>query len=333
MKRKEEQQQAGGGDGHSLPYPPVVPFGEGWLPVGEGYEIYLERYGRQGGEPLLFLHGGPGSGLCRDQARLFDPARFEIIQFDQRGCGKSRPHGVLRGNETGALIRDIETLLDLFGYERVHLAGGSWGSALALAYGVRYPHRLASLLLYGVFLCRESELRALYYPGGLASQLFPDEFERFISLLEPESRSRPLEGYGGLFASFDEKKRQQALSQWTRLEKRLSRLVVEESELERELANPDYVLSHSLIENHYFRHGCFMDGDELLTAAAEAFAGLHVEIVSGQYDLICPPRTAWELHRALPHSRLTMVPAAGHSFRQPAIAHALAEAGRRLPVI
>jgi proline iminopeptidase len=234
-------------------------------------------------------------------------------------------------NDAARLLGDIRALLAHLKMSKIHLAGGSWGSTLALAFALEHPQMISSLLLYGVFLCRRKELEALYFPGGLAARLHPERFASFMELLPKDDRADPIAGYGRLFASPHRETRRRALDQWTRLEKSLSRLHVEEEELARELADPDFVLSHSLIENHYFRHGCFIDGEKMLQAARTRLNGLHVHIINGRLDLICPPQTAFELHRAIRGSKLEIVPMAGHSFREETIARAIIRAAAGLP--
>lgn len=311
-------------------FPPVEPCRTEFLQLSDGHEIYMECSGNPHGEPVLFLHGGPGSGSSADQRRLFDPKRFNIIQFDQRGCGKSRPHGSLENNTTNDLVGDILTLLDHLKLDKVHLAGGSWGSTLALCFANEHPNRLQSLLLYGIFLGRQSELQALYFPDGIARQLHPELFEQYLALLPVEDQQNPIEGYGRLFRNSDETIRNEALLMWTHLEKRLSRLVVDEDDLGAELADANFVLSHSLIENHYFRHNCFIDGDELLAALPDKLWDIPTYIIAGRYDLVCPIITAHELHKALPHSTMTIVPDAGHSFHEKGITDAFIQASDAL---
>jgi proline iminopeptidase len=321
---------------HSLRplYPPIEPFETGFLEVSKGHKLYYEVSGNPLGEPLMFLHGGPGSGSSPDTRRLFDPKRFKTIQFDQRGCGRSTPHGSLEDNSTSHLVDDINDLIDHLDTGPLHLAGGSWGSTLALSYGIKHPQNLRSLLVYGVFLCRPEELRGLYFPGGIAQQIYPDLFDEFLSLLPEDDRHDPIWGYSKLFLSIDREMRDRALLMWTRLEKKLSMVDVDDNDLQTELKNADYVLSHSLIENFYFRYHCFVDleGEHvLLTEAAYQLADIPVHIINGRYDLVCPLKTAYELHQALPHSTLTIVPMAGHSFREAGITDAIIRRAEELP--
>ena len=311
-------------------FPALTPYETAHLKVSDGHEIYFEVSGNPSGQPVLFLHGGPGTGSNPDQRRLFDPAGYRIIQFDQRGCGQSTPHGSLDHNTTDHLVEDMIALLDHLGVAKAHLVGGSWGSTLALAFGMQHPERLCSLLIYGIFLCRPSEFRALYFEGGVVSQIYPEIFQRYIELLPLDERKNPIKGYAKLFHSKDLEVRNEALYMWTLLEQQASRLIVDQHRLQGEMSNPDYVLSHSLIENHYFRHNGFWDGDEILQGI-EAKLGTHrVHIINGRYDLICPMVTAHELHTALPRSTLTIVPDAGHSFREPGIMDAIITASQEL---
>ncbi|MCP4932855.1 MAG: prolyl aminopeptidase [bacterium] len=311
-------------------FPPIDPYQTGSLKVLGGHELYFECSGNPDGQPILFLHGGPGTGSSPDTRRLFNHQRCNIIQFDQRGCGKSTPHGSLIENTTDHLVDDIIKLLNLLSIDQVHLAGGSWGSTLALAFAMTHPNRVRSILIYGIFLCRASEFKALYFEGGVVSQIYPEVFSSFIELLPNADRADPIKGYAKLFGSNNIELRNNALHMWTLLEQQASRLIVDQKRLQTEMANPDYVLSHSLIENHYFQQNGFLDGDQLLTVAGERLADIPTHIINGRYDLICPMITAHELNKAIPHSKLTIVPDAGHSFRDPGMCDVIIRASSKL---
>ena len=311
-------------------FPPIEPYETGFLKVFGDHNLYYECSGTKNGQPVLFLHGGPGTGSSPDTRRLFDPQQCNIIQFDQRGCGNSTPHGSLIDNTTDHLVDDMIKLLDELNIDKAHIAGGSWGSTLALAFAIAHPDRVHSLLIYGIFLCRSSEFKALYFQGGVVSQIYPEVFANFIEMLPPSDRADPIAGYAKLFHSQDIELRNKALHMWTLLEQQASRLVVDQKRLQSEMANPDYVLSHSLIENHYFQQNGFLDGDELLMIAGQKLADIPTHIVNGRYDLICPMITAHELHKALPHSVLTIVGDAGHSFRDPGMSDAIIRASHTL---
>ncbi len=311
-------------------HPPIGPFEAFELPVSDGHDLYVERSGKKGGDPIVFLHGGPGSGATPDHRRLFDPGRFEIVIFDQRGSGRSRPQGAVEGNDTGRLVADMEAIRDRFGYGRWRIAGGSWGATLALAYADAHPERVVGLALYGVFLCRPSELDAFYGPCGPAAALFPDAYADFLKPLPAAERADPIAAYGELFEKADGPRLEAALLAWTAYEKRLSRLVVAEDQLAAELADPAFVHAHSRIENWYFRNNGFIDGDALLARAGARLSGAPVEIVAGRYDMVTPPRTAWELSKAVPHARLVIAPSSGHSVKEKEVEAAFMAAIGRL---
>ncbi|CDO61467.1 Proline iminopeptidase [Candidatus Phaeomarinobacter ectocarpi] len=271
----------------------------------------------------MYLHGGPGSGFSTDITQLTDPEHYRIILADQRGAGRSRPHGSLEANTTPHLIQDIERLRNHLKLERWALFGGSWGATLAVVAAMAHPKRVARIVLYGLFLSRQSELEALYYPGGVAAALYPDVFADFLEPLTPTQQQDPITAYAGLFADTNNAKRLDALHRWTALEKAVSRLVVDTTRMSAELADPDFVLAHSLIENHYFRHHGFIDGDSIIRQAATTLADIKIDLVTSRYDIVCPPQTAFEFARAVPHTNLTVVPDAGHTWRDPSNTQAL----------
>jgi proline iminopeptidase len=298
-------------------YPPIEPNQSGILPVGNLHALYWEESGTPDGVPIVFLHGGPGSGTTPWQRQFFNPEKYRIILFDQRGCGKSTPHGCLEENTTDDLLTDMEKLRAHLGVENWFVFGGSWGSTLALAYANSYPKKVNGLVLYGIFLCREQELIDTYFPEGIAAQIYPDIYEDFIALLSEKDKNNPIEGYHQLFLSEDETVRHKAIDMWTRWEKRISELQVDEKGMKKEMANSDFVLSHSLIENHYFRHNGFIDGDAILTGIGNKLTGKPIHIVQGRYDMVCPLKTAWELKHAIPHAELHISSKAGHTAKEP----------------
>lgn len=300
-------------------YPDIVPYKTGMMDTGDGHSVYWEMSGDPQGIPVLFLHGGPGSGSNPHWRKLFDPQKYNIILFDQRGSGKSKPHADLSNNTTQHLVRDIEQLRQLLGIDKWAVFGGSWGSTLALAYADLHPPAVSALVMYGIFLCRDSELKDLYFEGGMASRVFPEVFAPFIELLPEHKRSNPIEGYKELFESKDPKIRRQAIDMWTRLEKKVSKLVVTEQELQAQMADPDFVISHSLIENHYFQNNGFIDGGKILKTIGAKVKDIPVHIVQGRYDMVCPFITAWELHKAIPGSRMHILEDVGHTARDPKV--------------
>lgn len=308
----------------SLLYPSVEPFDSRMLDVGDGHAIYVEQCGRRDGLPVVVLHGGPGGGSSPMMRRFFDPAIFRIVLFDQRGCGRSRPHASVQANTTPHLIADIERIRDVLNIDRWIVFGGSWGATLALAYAQTHPVRAAHLVLRGVFLGTQSELDWFY--GGGAARFFPDLWARFVEPIPPAERGDLIAAYharlfSGIFAQ----------------ETRFARLW---SDWENALATidprpgqdtpVDYARAFARLENHYFQNGCFLTGPDALIAGLPRMARVKGTIVQGQYDMICPPATAWRLHRAWPGSTLSMVPKAGHALSEPGITGELVRVMDRL---
>jgi len=300
-----------------------APHAHGHLPTGDGHALYYEVCGNPHGTPLLYVHGGPGSGFARAVTQLMDPSVYTIVLMDQRGAGRSTPHGSITANTTPHLVADIERLRVHLGVDRWHVFGGSWGATLAIAYAMAHPGRVARMVLYGLFLVRDHELTALYGQDGVAAAMFPDVFAAFIQGLPPDTRDDPIAGYAALFESPDEAVRQAALRRWTHLEKAVSRLLPDAGALARDLEDADYVLAHSRIENHYFRHNGFIDADAILATAGQRLQGIPIDVVAARYDMVCPVQTAYDFVHAVPHARLTIVPDAGHTWRDPANTQAL----------
>lgn len=286
------------------------PYAEGRLAVGDGHVLHFEESGSPDGLPVVVLHGGPGSGSRPKQRGYFDPERFRIVLFDQRGCGRSTPLGCLAANTTPDLVADIERLRQHLGIGRWLVFGGSWGSTLGLAYALSHPERTAGLVLWGVFTGTAAEVAWAFGRDGVA-RLFPLEYERFLEPLPRRDRADPVRGHYALMCGTDAARRARSLAAWTRWENKISDLVVSEALLDEQLTDQNYVLTHSLFEAHYFAHGCFLDAP--LVARAGRLASLPVDIVQGQLDLVCPAAAAVALHRAVPGSRLQLVPGAGHS--------------------
>jgi proline iminopeptidase len=297
----------------------------GWMKTPDGHEIYWERRGKRGGAPAVFLHGGPGSGMSAWHACTLDPKKYDIVTFDQRGAGKSRPHASLKNNTTPHLVADMEQLRKKFGLEKWLICGGSWGSTLALAYADKYPKRVSALVVWGVFLARQEELEFLYYPGGTVSRIFPEVFEPYLALLPKAARKNPIKGYNALFRAKNRALRLKAVDVWTRLESSVLRLITTEENLKASMDDPEYVLAHSLLENHYFMKKGFIDGDKILKGIGAKLRSVPVHIIQGRYDMVTPFLTAWELHKAVKHSRLHVIPDAGHHGREPGITRKLVE--------
>jgi len=304
---------------HGL-YPLTKPYGKGHLNVSGGHRLYYELSGNPQGIPVVYLHGGPGAGCVPQQRRYFDPERYLVVLFDQRGSGRSKPFASVQANTTWDLVADMEALRALLGLESWLVAGGSWGATLALAYGVSHPERCRGFLLRGVFLGTRAEMD--WFLSGMG-KVFPEaygDFTRHVGGLEGEA----------LFAAYldrlfdpDPARHLPAARAWARYETRCSTLHPHDVEAGGK-AFDAYALSLARLEAHYFHHDCFLEPDELMRRL-DAVRHLPARIVEGRYDIVCPIHTAHRLHLAWPGSILHVVPDAGHSGMEPGIARALAE--------
>ncbi|GAA3965590.1 prolyl aminopeptidase [Thermobifida alba] len=311
-------------------YPPIEPYDSGMLDVGDGNRIYWELVGNPDGKPAVFLHGGPGAGCSPDHRRLFDPDRYRVMLFDQRNCGRSTPHASLvstdlHANTTWTLVEDIERLRRMAGVDRWLVFGGSWGSALALAYAEQHPERVSELVLRGIFTLRNEELRWFYQSG--ASYLFPDAWEHYLAPIPEDERDDLIGAYARRLNSPDPRVRLEAARAWSVWEG--STLTLYPNERMRAAhAEPDYALAFARIENHFFVHGGFFSPGQLLENA-HRLADIPGVIVQGRYDVCTPPKTAFDLHRAWPQAEFHLVDDAGHAFSEPGILHRLIEATDR----
>ncbi len=302
-------------------YPPLSVLEQGMLDVGDGHQVYWEVSGNPDGKPVVFLHGGPGGATSPLQRRLFDPAAYRIVLFDQRGCGRSTPHVATaapdENNTTWHLVADMEKLREHLAIERWQLFGGSWGATLALAYAQTHPDRVTEMVLRGVFMLRQSELDWLYRGG--AGALFPEAWEKFAALV-PEGDV--LEGYRELLN--DPARAAEAVAAWSTWEGAIVSLTPNPG-LAATYAEPRFAIAFTKLALHYFTHGGWFAEDQLLRDAGK-LAGIPGRIVQGRYDVVCPPVTAWELHRAWPDSKLTIVPRAGHAVTDMGVLDALIDA-------
>jgi proline iminopeptidase len=307
---------------HNDIYPPIEPFATHRMPVDDIHTLYVEECGKPSGRPALFLHGGPGAGCEPAHRRFFKPARYRIVLFDQRGCGRSTPHAELAENTTGHLIRDIERIREALRIERWLVFGGSWGSTLALAYAEAHPERVSALIVRGIFLCRPEEIRWFYQEG--ASWVFPDFWQDFLAPIPLDERGDLLAAYNKRLTGEDEIARMAAAKAWSIWEGRTATLLANE-DVRNHFSDPHVALSLARIECHYFVNHSFLEPDQLLRDAGR-IGHIPGIIVQGRYDLICPLRSAWELHQAWPAADLQIVPDAGHSAFEPGIRRALVEA-------
>ncbi len=303
-------------------YPPIEPHTTGMLQVSDVHTIAWEQSGLADGIPVVVIHGGPGGGGQPSYRQYFDPAAFNIIQFDQRGCGKSTPYAELEGNNTQASVSDLEALREHLGLEKWHVFGGSWGSTLSLIYAQHHPERVMSLVLRGIFMCRKSELHWFYQDG--ASHLFPDAFEPYRNHIPTDEQSDLISAYYKRLTSDDVEVRRAAAKEWTRWEMATSRLFPDPEYLEK-ADDLDFAVAFARIECHYFINGIFVE-EGFILKRTKAIEHIPTVIVQGRYDVVCPPRSAWELHKAMPQSRLVMVPDAGHSMGEVSIARELVAA-------
>lgn len=296
-------------------YPSAKPFVTHSLAVDARHTLYVEECGRPGGMPAVFLHGGPGSGCEPYHRQFFDPERYRVVLFDQRGSGRSTPHADLQDNTTWDLVADMERIREHLGIERWLVFGGSWGSTLALAYAQRHPERVSALVLRGIFLCRPPEIRWFYQEG--ASRLFPDYWEDFAAPVPETERGDMLAAYHRLLTGDDEVNRLAAARAWATWEGRTATLLPNEAVV-RHFGSAHVALSLARIECHYFVNDAFLEPDQLLRGAGR-LAGIPGVIVHGRYDVICPLENAWALHRAWPGSELRIVADAGHAASEPGI--------------
>jgi proline iminopeptidase len=312
---------------HRTLHPEIEPFASGTLQVSDLHRLAFEQCGRPDGVPVVVLHGGPGGGTSPRMRRYFDPKRYRIVLFDQRGCGKSTPYASLEANTTWDLVADIERLREHLKIEQWHVFGGSWGSTLALAYAQRHPSRVLSLVLRGIFLLRRSELLWFYQQG--ASHLFPDLFEQFVAPIPEVERGDLMSAFHRRLTGDDRDAQLAAAKAWSVWEGRTSYLLEDAANVQR-TADPAFALAFARIECHYFVNGGFLSRDDQLLHDAHRLRKIPGVIVQGRYDVVCPMRSAFDLHKVWPEAELRVVPDAGHSAFEPGIVHELVEATDRM---
>jgi proline iminopeptidase len=303
-------------------YPELKPYVQHSLPVDPPHLLHVEEAGNPAGLPVVFLHGGPGAGCEPYHRRFFHPGRYRIVLFDQRGAGRSSPHAELAGNETAALVADLEAIREKLGIDRWVVFGGSWGSTLALAYAEAHPHRVLGLILRGIFLCRPRDIQWFYQDG--ASRVLPDYWADFVDPIPERERGDLVCAYHARLTGGDELTRMAVAKAWSTWEGRAATLRPSPSVVEH-FSDPYVALSLARIECHYFKHDSFLAPNQLLRDA-HRLAGIPGVIVHGRYDLVCPLENAYDLHRVWPQAELHVIPDAGHSATEPGIASALVEA-------
>lgn len=306
-------------------YPPIEPYSHGMLDVGDGHSLYWEQCGNPTGKPVVFLHGGPGGGCNPSHRRFFDPEKYRIVLFDQRGCGRSTPHASEPGadftaNTTWHLVADIERLREHLGIDSWQVFGGSWGATLALAYAQHHRDRVAELVLRGIFTARESEVRWLYQDG--ASDIFPDAWESYVAVIPEAERHDIVAAYHRRLFDTDPNIHTPAAIEWSVWEGWVSRLRVDLAELNEMRENPEASVAFARIENHFFSNQAWLEEGQLIRDA-HLLADIPGVIVQGRYDMCTPPVTAWALYRAWPQASIRMITDAGHASTEPGIVDAL----------
>ena len=304
-------------------YPQTEPYTRHSLAVTAPHVLHVEEYGNPGGVPVVFLHGGPGAGCEAWHPRFFDPLRYRVVLFDQRGAGRSTPHASLQDNTTQDLIADIERLREHLQIDRWLVFGGSWGSSLGLAYAETHPQRVLGMVLRGIFLCRPEQDIQWFYQHG-ASRLFPDYWQDFIAPIPEQERDDLITAYYRRLAGDNELARMAAAKAWSLWEGRTATLI-ENPDVEGHFSDPYVAMSLARIECHYFVNDSFLETNQLLRDAGR-LANIPGYIIHGRYDMICPLDNAWALHQAWPGSRLHITPGAGHSATEPGNIDALVTA-------
>ena len=304
-------------------FPAIEPFNTGYMERG-CHEIYYEQCGNPNGKPAVFLHGGPGGGGSTTVRRFFNPERYHIVIFDQRGCGRSKPHGCLEQNTTWDLVEDIEALKNKLGFEKWLIFGGSWGSTLSLAYSQTYPKSVSEMVLRGIFMLRKKELDWFYQEG--ASNIFPEAWEKFLEPIDISQRDDLMAAYHEIFKSDNTEKKLNAAIAWSRWEGSTSSLSYN-PDMADSFSDPRFALAFALIENHYFVNKGFLDHEnQLIESGIDIIRNIPTTIVQGRYDIVCPMTTAWELSKNWPEANLIVAPSSGHTAFEKEITHELIKA-------
>lgn len=303
-------------------YPEIQAFKTEYLKVSELHTLHVEQCGNPKGRAILFLHGGPGGGISPDHRRFFDPDHYRIILFDQRGSGKSTPAAELRENTTWDLVQDIEKIRQHLDIQDWIVFGGSWGSTLALAYAETHPEKVKALILRGIFLCRPSEIKWFYQFG--ASEIFPDVWDSYFTHISPEERHDFVTAYYKRLTHSDANIRLAAAKTWSKWEAATSRLIVDTKAID-EFDDPTFALQFARIECHYFMNNAFFNTDNFLIENVSKIKHIPTSIVQGRYDVVCPTRSAWDLHQAFPESEFHIIPTSGHAAGEPSTRSKLIE--------
>ncbi|SFA97212.1 proline iminopeptidase [Poseidonocella pacifica] len=308
-------------------YPPADPFDQRMLEVGDGHHLYVEQCGRPDGLPVVILHGGPGGGCSPAMRRYFDPSIYRVILFDQRGCGRSRPHASVENNTTWHLVADIEKIRETLQIDAWVVFGGSWGATLALLYAETHPAAVRHLVLRGVFLMTQAELDWFY--GGGVAKFWPEVWSRFIEPIPVEERGNLIDAYARRLFSGDTSTEVRFARAWSAWENALAS-VANNGRAGGETP-ADYARAFARLENHYFHNSGFLQRDDQIVQDAHRLGGIGGTIVQGRFDMICPPRAAWRLAQAWPDAELRMIANAGHALSEPGITAELVRIMDQLP--
>jgi proline iminopeptidase len=308
-------------------YPEIEPYETGHLDVGDGHSLYWELCGNPSGKPVVFLHGGPGGGSSPDHRRQFNPDKYKILVFDQRGCGKSTPYASLEANTTWDLVEDIEKLrTQVSKVDKWQVFGGSWGSTLALAYAEKYPERVTELVLRGIFLFDQSEIDWMYKAGG-ASQVYPDKFEEFLAPIPADERADLVEAYRKRLTSDDKDVQLRSAKAWSKWEGDIVTLLPSPETIEH-FTSPEVAVAVARIENHYMANHGWLEEGQLLKDAPK-LKDIRGVVVQGRHDTCTPPIAAWNLKKAWPEVELNFIPDGGHLFSEPGVLDGLIRATDR----
>ena len=297
-------------------FPHIELYSHDFLKVDSIHEIYYEESGNPNGKPVIFVHGGPGGGTSPANRCFWNPRVYRIILFDQRGCGKSKPHACLENNTTWHLVDDIERIRERLGIEKWQVFGGSWGSTLSMTYAIKHPDRVSELVLRGIFMLRQKELQWFYQEG--ASNIFPDAWEAYENNIPEEERDDYISAYYRRLTGDDEDVKLASAKVWSIWEGSTSRLITDQNLIDK-TADGHFALSFARIECHYFINKGFFDSETWILDNIEAVTDIPMTIVQGRYDVVCPVRSAWDLSRALPNANLRIVADAGHSAAEEGI--------------
>jgi len=307
-------------------FPAIKTYAQHTLETESPHSLYVEESGNPEGIPVLVVHSGPGAGSESYQRRFFDPEKYRIILFDQRGSGKSKPHSELTNNHTAGLLADMEAIRTYLGIERWMLFGGAWGSALSLLYAEKYPEKVTGLILHSIFLARPKDIQWFYQEG--ASFIFPDYWDDFVQTIPEKERNNVVAAYYQRLNGSDELARMSAVKNWSLWQARCSSLQPHHNVIEH-FSDLRFAVGLARVESHYFVNNCFVEPNQILDNI-QAIKNIPGYIIHGRYDAVCPLQSAWELHKAWTDSELFIIRDAGHSIQEPGTIDAIILATQKM---